>query len=51
MRFCRVRAQSNLAFLAWLRTRPDPDFVDDEVAASAAVPRQLARLTRMGGVL
>jgi hypothetical protein len=48
MRFCRVRQQCCLAFLDWLRTRPDPDDVDGEVAAS--VPCQLVRLVRTGAV-
>ena len=49
VRFCRDRQLSNLAFLAWLRTRPD-DLVDDEVSTTAAIPRQLVRLVRLGGV-
>jgi len=36
--------------LAWLKTRPDPDDVDTEVAGSIAALRQLVRLSRAGGV-
>jgi len=41
----------NREFLNWLRTRPDPDLIDDEVAASISLQRQLVRLTRAGGVV
>jgi hypothetical protein len=38
----RFTLANERTFLAWLRTRPDPDLVDDEVATTAAVPRLLA---------
>ena len=51
MAFCRARRAMNREFLNWLRTRPDPDLIDDEVAASISLQRQLVRLTRAGGVV
>jgi hypothetical protein len=49
-RFCRARRDANLALLEWLRGRPDPDDVADEVAGSISVLRQLVRLALAGGV-
>lgn len=46
--FCRARQQMNLRALDWMKERPDPDDVDDEISATVAVLRQLVRLTRMG---
>jgi hypothetical protein len=49
--FCRARGAMNREYLNWLRTRPDPDLIDDEVAAAISLQRQLVRLTRAGGVV
>jgi hypothetical protein len=49
--FCQARRAMNLALLAWMRERPDPDDVDEEIAGAIAALRQLVRLVRMGGAV
>jgi hypothetical protein len=42
VRFRRLRRDTNLAFLDWLREQPDPRDVADEITASIHVLRLLA---------
>jgi hypothetical protein len=46
--FRSLRSPMNLAFLAWLRTNPDPNVIALEVDGTVAVVRQLAVLARAG---
>jgi hypothetical protein len=43
-RYWRLRRASNLALLSWLREKPHPDDITDEITASVSVLRQLMRL-------
>jgi hypothetical protein len=45
-RFRRLRRDTNRALLTWIRERPDPRDVADEVAASVNTLQQLGELAR-----
>jgi hypothetical protein len=49
--FCLVRKEFAAAFMGWQATHPDLDDVDEEIAGTGSLLRQLVRLVRAGGVL
>jgi hypothetical protein len=47
-RFCSARQAATRALDAWLRERPDPDDVLEEIEGGARMQRQLLRLALSG---